>query len=69
MIANYNDPRYVTNKNNVTLKFDGCNYARVYTGTASGLTSEIVPLAADGSYTFTLKPGGGCFVIPVNAAS
>lgn len=70
MIANYNDPRYVTNKNNVTLKFDGCNYARVYTGDVEkGLTSKIVPLDADGSYKFTLQPGGGCFVIPVNAAS
>lgn len=68
MIANYNDPKLVTGKNNVTLNFDGCNYARVYTGTTSGLTSEIVPLK-NGKFERTLQPGGGCFVIPVNAAS
>lgn len=68
MLANYNDPRYVTNDNKVTLNFGDCNYARVYTGTASGLTSEIVELEG-GSYTFTLQRGGGCFVIPVKAAS
>lgn len=68
MLANYNDPTYVTNSNSVTLNFGDCNYARVYTGTADGLTSEIVSLN-NGSYTFNLQPGGGCFVIPVNAAS
>ena len=46
MLANYNDPKLVTGENSVTLNFDGCNYARVYTGTASGLTSKIVPLDA-----------------------
>lgn len=68
MLANFNDPKQVTNSNSVTLNFGDCNYARVYTGTADGLTSEIVSLN-NGSYTFTLQPGGGCFVIPVNAAS
>ena len=70
MIANYNDPELVDTPNNVTLKFDGCNYARVYTGDVEkGLTSRIEPLDADGSYKFTLQPGGGCFVIPVKATS
>lgn len=68
MIANYNDPKLVDTPNSVTLNFGECNYARVYTGTANGLKSETVVLDG-GSYTFSLKPGGGCFVIPVNAAS
>ena len=68
MLANFNDPEQVTTENKVTLNFGNCNYARVYTGTASGLTSKIEKLEG-GSYTFTLQPGGGCFVIPVQAAS
>ena len=68
MLANFNDPKQVTTNNSVTLNFGDCTKARVYTGTASGLTSEIVNLT-NGSYTFTLQPGGGCFVIPVKAAS
>lgn len=68
MIANYNDPKLVGTPNSVTLNFGECNYARVYTGNTSGLTSEIVPLK-NGKFERTLKPGGGCFVIPVNAAS
>ena len=68
MIANYNDPTQVDTPNSVTLNFGECNYARVYTGTESGLTSVIEPLT-NGKFEYTLQPGGGCFVIPVNAAS
>ncbi len=68
MIANYNDPKQVESKNTVTLNFGDCNCARVYYGTANGLTSKIVELK-DGTFEWTLQPGGGCFVIPVKAAS
>ena len=68
MLANFNDPEQVTTENKVTLNFGNCNYARVYTGTANGLKSEILKLKG-GSCTFNLQPGGGCFVIPVKAAS
>lgn len=68
MVANYNDPKQVTSDNTVTLNFGDCNYARVYTGSETGLTSEIVELTG-GICTVTLKAGGGCFIIPVKAAS
>lgn len=67
MLANFNDPKVVSTDNKVKLTFAGCNTARVYTSESGKFTTKVVELAADGSYEFTLKPGGGCFVIPVNA--
>lgn len=67
MLANFNDPKVVSTKNSVKLTFAGCNTARVYTSESGKFTTKVVELAADGSYTFELQPGGGCFVIPVNA--
>lgn len=66
MLANYNDPKQVTNNNSVTLTFADCTHARVYSSADGTFSSEIVELT-NGSYTFTLKPGDGCFVIPVKA--
>ncbi len=67
MLANFNDPKQVTSNNSVTMKFEGCNYARIYTSENGTFETKTIELS-DGSYTFTLKPGSGCFVIPVKAA-
>ena len=66
MVANYNDPKLVTTDNTVTLTFDGCTKARVYTAKDGELTSEVVDLT-NGTYTCEVAPGEGCFIIPVNA--
>ncbi len=63
MAVNFNDPQAVTGNNQVTLTFDGCTRARVYTCVDGALTSEVVQLT-DGACTVTLAPGSGCFVIP-----
>ena len=63
MVVNFNDPKAVTGNNTVTLSFADCTRARVYTEVNGVLTSEVVELA-NGSYTVTLAPGSGCFVIP-----
>lgn len=63
MVVNFNDPKAVTGNNTVTLSFADCTRARVYTEVNGVLTSEVVELA-NGSYTVTLAPGAGCFVIP-----
>lgn len=66
MVANYNDPKQVTTNNTVTLTFADCTKARVYTAVDGKLTSNVVELT-NGSYTHEVAPGGGFFIIPVNA--
>ena len=63
MVVNFNDPAAVTGNNTVTVNFADCTRARVYTQTDGALTSSVVDLT-DGSYTVTLVPGSGCFIIP-----
>ena len=63
MVVNYNDPAAVTGNNTVSVSFENCTRARVYTEVDGVLTSQIVDLT-NGSYTVTLAPGSGCFVIP-----
>ena len=63
MVVNFNDPKAVTGNNTVTLTFEGCTRARVYTELDGVLTSEIVELT-NGTYEAILAPGSGCFVIP-----
>ena len=63
MLVNYNDPAAVTGNNSVTVTFADCTRARVYTQAGGVLTSEVVELT-NGSYTATLAPGAGCFIIP-----
>ena len=63
MIVNFNDPKAVTGDNTVSVSFENCARARVYTEVDGVLTSQIVDLT-NGSYTVTLAPGSGCFVIP-----
>ena len=63
MLVNYNDPAAVTGNNTVKLTFADCTRARVYTEVEGVLTSQIVDLT-NGSYTVTLAPGAGCFIIP-----
>ena len=63
MLVNYNDPAAVTGNNSVTVTFANCTRARVYTQVNGVLTSEVVTLT-NGSYTATLAPGAGCFIIP-----
>ena len=63
MLVNYNDPAAVTGNNSVTVTFENCTRARVYTEIDGVLTSQIVDLT-NGSYTAILAPGAGCFIIP-----
>ncbi len=63
MVVNFNDPIAVTSTNTVTLSFEDCTRARVYTCTDGALVSEVIDLT-DGACTLTLAPGSGCFVIP-----
>lgn len=63
MLVNYNDPAAVTGNNTVKLTFADCTRARVYTEVDGVLISQIVDLT-NGSYTVTLAPGAGCFIIP-----
>ncbi len=63
MLVNYNDPVAVTGENSVTVSFENCTRARVYTEVDGVLTSTVVDLT-NGSYTVTLAPGSGCFIIP-----
>ena len=63
MLVNYNDPAAVTGNNSVTVTFVNCTRARVYTLVDGELSSQIVDLT-NGSYTATLAPGAGCFIIP-----
>ena len=63
MLVNYNDPAAVTGNNSVTVTFADCTRARVYTLVDGELSSQIVDLT-NGSYTATLAPGAGCFIIP-----
>ena len=63
MVVNFNDPVAVTGNNTVSLSFENCTRARIYTVVDGVLTSELVELT-DGSCTVTLAPGSGCFVIP-----
>lgn len=63
MVVNFEDPAAVTGNNTVTLTFDGCSRARVYTQTGGVLSSQVVNLT-NGTYTATLAPGSACFVIP-----
>ena len=63
MLVNYNDPAAVTGNNTVSVSFENCTRARVYTEVDGVLTSQIVDLT-NGSYTVTLVPGAGCFIIP-----
>ena len=63
MIVNFNDPKAVTGNNTVSVSFENCARARVYTEVDGVLTSQIVDLT-NGSYTAILAPGTGCFIIP-----
>lgn len=63
MIVNFNDPKAVTGDNTVSVSFENCARARVYTQVDGTLSSQIVDLT-NGSYTVTLAPGAGCFIIP-----
>lgn len=63
MVVNYNDPVAVTKSNSITVNFGECTRARVYTLEGGELTSEIVELT-NGSYTATVAPGSGFFIIP-----
>lgn len=63
MVVNFNDPAAVTDNNTVTLTFDGCSRARVYTQAGGVLSSQVVDLT-NHTYTATLAPGSACFVIP-----
>ncbi len=64
LVVNYNDPVAVTGNNSITVTFDGCTKARVYTSSNGTLKSQIVDLV-NGSYTCSVAPGSACFVIPV----
>ena len=63
MVVNFNDPKAVTGNNTVSVSFENCTRARVYTEVDGVLTSQIVDLT-NGSYTAILAPGAGCFIIP-----
>lgn len=64
MVANYNDPVAFNSNNTISLTFDGCTKARVYTAVDGKLTSKVVTLT-NGSYTQEVPPGGAFFIIPV----
>ena len=60
MLVNYTDPFYDLD-NRVTIKFNDAKGLLMYRFGEE----YIVPLSADGSYTFELYPGEGRFIIPL----
>ena len=62
MIVNYTDP-YNDQTGDVTVKFKDAQALLMYRYGQK----VVVPLKADGSYTFKLEPGEGRFVIPLKA--
>ncbi len=64
MVANYNDPHDVATNNSITVSFNNCTAARIYTVDANGnLTTQLVHLS-NGAYTLSVAPGSGMIIIP-----